>query len=70
MPGRLYMTTEYDAFAATYDLEYGAFEGDLDFYVELAKDAEPPVLELATGTGRVSPNSASRPKFMGPAFSS
>jgi SAM-dependent methyltransferase len=48
------MTTEYDAFAATYDLEYGAFEGDLDFYVELAKEAEPPVLELATGTGRVS----------------
>jgi SAM-dependent methyltransferase len=48
------VTTEYDAFAATYDLEYGTFEADLDFYVELAKEAEPPVLELATGTGRVS----------------
>lgn len=47
------MTTEYDAFAATYDVEYGATEHDLDFYVGLAKEAAPPVLELGIGTGRV-----------------
>ena len=47
------MKTEYDAFANSYDLEYGQFKGDLDFYVGLAKAAQPPVLELACGTGRV-----------------
>jgi ubiquinone/menaquinone biosynthesis C-methylase UbiE len=45
--------TEYDAFANHYDLEYGQFQGDLDFYVALAREAAPPVLELACGTGRV-----------------
>ena len=48
------MTTEYDAFAAIYDIQSGAFGDDLDFYVDLAQAVEPPVLELATGTGRVS----------------
>jgi ubiquinone/menaquinone biosynthesis C-methylase UbiE len=48
------MTTEYDAFAAIYDLQAGTFGADLDFYVALAREAETPVLELATGTGRVS----------------
>jgi SAM-dependent methyltransferase len=48
------MTTEYDAFAAIYDVQSGTFADDLDFYVGLAREAEPPVLELATGTGRVS----------------
>jgi ubiquinone/menaquinone biosynthesis C-methylase UbiE len=48
------MTTEYDAFAATYDFKTGTFDADLDFYVELAQQVESLVLELATGTGRVS----------------
>jgi SAM-dependent methyltransferase len=47
------MTTEYDAFAASYDLEYGTTRSDLDFYVALTRAAKPPVLELACGTGRV-----------------
>jgi SAM-dependent methyltransferase len=45
--------TEYDAFAESYDLEYGQFRGDLGFYTALAQTSEPPVLELACGTGRV-----------------
>lgn len=48
------MPTEYDALAAVYDAQMGTFDGDLDFYVGLAQEAVPPVLELATGTGRVS----------------
>jgi len=48
------MTTEYDAFAAIYDAQSGRFEADLDFYVSLAREAQPPVVELAAGTGRVS----------------
>jgi ubiquinone/menaquinone biosynthesis C-methylase UbiE len=48
------MTTEYDAFASIYDVQSGKFDADLDFYVGLAREAQPPVLELATGTGRVS----------------
>jgi SAM-dependent methyltransferase len=47
------MTTEYDAFATIYDVQMGTFDSDLDFYVGLAQEVEPPVLELATGTGRV-----------------
>jgi ubiquinone/menaquinone biosynthesis C-methylase UbiE len=47
------MKTEYDAFANSYDLEYGQTQVDLDFYVNQAKAAQPPVLELACGTGRV-----------------
>jgi ubiquinone/menaquinone biosynthesis C-methylase UbiE len=48
------MKTEYGEFAATYDVEYGAMTNDLDFYVGLAEQAAPPVVELAAGTGRVS----------------
>jgi SAM-dependent methyltransferase len=44
---------EYDVYAATYDVKYGEFTEDLPFYVEEARRAEPPVLELACGTGRV-----------------
>jgi len=44
---------EYDAFAATYDLETSGFTADVDFYRTLAVEAGGPVLELAVGTGRV-----------------
>ncbi len=47
------MTTEYDMFADVYDLQYGTTTMDLDFYLEEARAAQPPVLELACGTGRV-----------------
>lgn len=47
------MATEYDVFADVYDLQYGTTTKDLDFYVEEARAAQPPVLELACGTGRV-----------------
>jgi ubiquinone/menaquinone biosynthesis C-methylase UbiE len=47
------MTTEYDLFADVYDFQYGTTKFDLDFYVEEALASQPPALELACGTGRV-----------------
>ena len=45
--------SEYDLYAATYDAQFRERLDDVPFYVEEAKRAEPPVLELACGTGRV-----------------
>ncbi len=45
--------SKYDVYATTYDAQFGKGLGDIPFYVEEAKRAEPPVLELACGTGRV-----------------
>lgn len=45
--------TEYDVFADVYDFQYGITTMDLDFYLDAAEAAQPPVLELACGTGRV-----------------
>lgn len=39
--------------AAHYDVAFQGVPGDVDFYVGLAKQATPPVLELGCGTGRV-----------------
>jgi len=36
-----------------YDVLFGDFRFDLDFYLELAREARGPVLEIACGTGRV-----------------
>jgi SAM-dependent methyltransferase len=47
------MASEYDVFADVYDFQYGATTADLDFYLTEARNAQPPVLELACGTGRV-----------------
>jgi ubiquinone/menaquinone biosynthesis C-methylase UbiE len=47
------MATEYDVFADVYEFQFGTTTIDLDFYVAEARAAEPPVLELACGTGRV-----------------
>ncbi len=47
------MNSQYDAFADVYEFEYGSTTADLEFYVGEAKAAQPPVLELACGTGRV-----------------
>jgi SAM-dependent methyltransferase len=47
------MSSEYDVYAKTYDLEYGLLSDDLPFYLDLAKRSGGPALELAVGTGRV-----------------
>jgi SAM-dependent methyltransferase len=43
----------YARFARFYDLEFGSFVDDLDFYREFAQQANGPILELGCGTGRV-----------------
>ena len=43
----------YSTIARFYDLEYDAFEADLEFYRQFARRAGGPVLELACGSGRV-----------------
>jgi SAM-dependent methyltransferase len=43
----------YDAFAPIYDAWSADMTDDVDFYVELAAEADGPVVELAVGTGRV-----------------
>jgi ubiquinone/menaquinone biosynthesis C-methylase UbiE len=44
----------YDPVAEFYDIEHEGFRPDIPFYLEEAKKAGGPVLELASGTGRVS----------------
>lgn len=43
----------YDGFASIYDRWSEGMTEDVDFYVELAREADGPVVELAVGTGRV-----------------
>ncbi len=43
----------YDGFAPIYDAWSADMIDDVDFYVELAREAEGPIVELAVGTGRV-----------------
>jgi SAM-dependent methyltransferase len=45
--------TDIYAFGDVYDQMTGGYEADIPFYVSEAQRAEPPVLELACGTGRV-----------------
>ncbi len=45
--------SEYDGFAPIYDDWAADMTEDVDFYVELATEADGPVVELAVGTGRV-----------------
>ena len=48
-------TAFFDEWAEIYDADYRDQEiGDVDFYVELAREADGPVLEVGCGTGRVS----------------
>jgi SAM-dependent methyltransferase len=44
----------YDGFAPVYDTWAADMTEDIDFYVELAREADGPVIELAAGTGRIS----------------
>lgn len=43
----------YQQFAAYYDAEYAPFDEDIPFYMEFARKANGPILELGCGTGRV-----------------
>jgi SAM-dependent methyltransferase len=43
----------YASIAALYDLSYGDYLDDVDFYENLARAVDGPVLELGVGTGRV-----------------
>jgi len=45
--------SEYDAWADVYDAWTGGTDADVPFYVELAREADGPIVELAVGTGRV-----------------
>lgn len=43
----------YESFAPVYDKWAEGMVEDVDFYVELAREASGPVIELAVGTGRI-----------------
>jgi ubiquinone/menaquinone biosynthesis C-methylase UbiE len=43
----------YEGFAPIYDAWAADMTDDVDFYVDLAREADGPVVELAVGTGRV-----------------
>ena len=43
----------YAALARFYDLDHADFDADLDFWRNLAKIVDGPVLEIGSGTGRV-----------------
>src|SRR5206468_10927619 len=45
--------SEYDSWAAVYDDWATDMTEDVPFYVELAREADGPVVELAVGNGRV-----------------
>jgi ubiquinone/menaquinone biosynthesis C-methylase UbiE len=44
----------YEGFASVYDAWAADMTEDVEFYVDLAHEAEGPVVELAVGTGRIS----------------
>ena len=43
--------TYFDDLAAFYDAYYDAIEGDVEFYRDIALEADGPVLEVGCGTG-------------------
>jgi len=45
--------SDYDVYADIYDAQYWGYTEDIAFYVDEARRATGPVLELACGTGRV-----------------
>src|SRR3954447_7630030 len=47
------MSSWYDAWAYRYDERSAGVAADVSFYVELARDADGPLIELGVGTGRV-----------------
>ena len=49
----LAVVSAYDGFAPIYDAWSADMTEDVDFYVELASEADGPIVELAVGSGRV-----------------
>ena len=47
------MASTYDAIARLYDAWSASVTEDIDFYVDLAREAGGPVVELGVGTGRI-----------------
>jgi SAM-dependent methyltransferase len=47
------MSDPYEPIADLYDLAYGDFTDDIEFYENLARGVEGPILELGVGSGRV-----------------
>jgi SAM-dependent methyltransferase len=47
------VASDYDPFALIYDEWAATMTEDVPFYVELAREADGPIVELAVGTGRV-----------------
>jgi SAM-dependent methyltransferase len=47
------ITDQYDEWAKVYDIIYGEYMDDLDFYKKEAKNSEGKVLEVGCGTGRI-----------------
>jgi len=45
--------SQYDGFAPIYDAWAADMTEDVDFYIDLALEADGPIVELAVGTGRV-----------------
>ncbi|MDI9644400.1 MAG: class I SAM-dependent methyltransferase [Candidatus Verstraetearchaeota archaeon] len=45
--------TEYDQWAEVYDIMYGNYRDDIDFYVRESKKVQGKVLEVGCGTGRI-----------------
>ncbi len=50
---RVPVASDYDPFAAIYDEWSAPMTEDIAFYVELAREAEGPIVELGVGNGRV-----------------
>jgi SAM-dependent methyltransferase len=47
------MISDYDSWALVYDIVYGKYKEDIEFYKREAKKADGKVLEVGCGTGRV-----------------
>ncbi len=52
--------SDYDGFAPIYDVWAADMTEDVDFYVDLAREADGPIVELAVGSGRVAVEIARR----------
>ena len=53
--------SQYDPFAEIYDEWAQHMTEDIPFYVDLAREAEGPIVELAVGTSRVAIPVRARP---------